>query len=169
MTTDDEIAVRPIDFARDEQPLKTFLDDRDRMRLEHDEVAVNAGDCFIYVAAERNVAVGWAVVHLNYREDQDWEPDEASSNGRVYQSGENGYLESIEVTARLRSRGVGAKLISAIEDEARRRGKRYLWLHTSENNAKAHQLFDRQGWQHETSVYPPWKPGARMRVYKKTL
>jgi GNAT superfamily N-acetyltransferase len=164
--TDDEITVRPIDFVRDEQPLKTFLSDRDKMRLEHAEPAVNDGDCFIYVAAERNVAMGWAVVHLNYREDQDWEPD---ADGRAYQSGDNAYLENIEVTARLRSHGVGAKLISAIEDEARRRGKHSLWLHTSENNAKAHQLFDRQGWQHETSVYPPWKPGARMRVYKKTL
>lgn len=163
---DEEVQVRPIDFVRDEQPLKTFLNDRDKMRLEHAEPALDDGDCFIYVAADRGVPVGWAIVHLNYRDDQDWEPDE---DGRAYQSGENAYLENIEVTARFRSQGLGAKLISAVEDEARRRGKRNLWLHTSENNFKAHQLFERQGWQHETSVYPAWKPGARMRVYKKTL
>ena len=34
------------------------------------------GDCFIYVAAARGIPVGWAIVHLKYREDQDWEPDE---------------------------------------------------------------------------------------------
>lgn len=163
---DDSVAIRPIDFVRDEQPLKAFLGERDKMRLSHAEVALRDGDCFIFVAAERGVPVGWAIVHLRYREDQDWDPDE---NGRRYQSGDNAYLENIEVTPRLRSRGLGQQLIRAVEDEARRRGKRHLWLHTSENNVKAHQLFERQGWQHETSIYPSWKPDTRMRIYKKTL
>ncbi|MHB8377376.1 MAG: GNAT family N-acetyltransferase [Dehalococcoidia bacterium] len=164
--SENELVIRPIDFVRDEQPLKAFLSERDKMRLSHAEVALQDGDCFIYVAAERGVPVGWAIVHLRYREDQDWDPDE---DGRLYQSGENAYLENIEVTARLRSRGLGQQLIQAVEDEARRRGKRYLWLHTSENNVKAHQLFERQGWQHETSMYPSWTPATRMRIYKKAL
>lgn len=163
---DDDLSIRPIDYVRDEQPLRSFLNDRDRMRLQHLEPALEDGDCFAYVADERGVAVGWAVVHLRYREDQDWEPDDM---GRSYQSGDNGYLENIEVTARLRSHGVGAQLIEAVEAEAKRRGKRYLWLHTSENNAKAHQLFEREGWVHETSMYPSWRPEQRTRVYKKDL
>jgi len=166
MSDDDELTVRPIDYVRDEQPLRAFLGDRDKMRLAHAEAALRDGDCFIYVAVERGVPVGWAIVHLAYRDDQDWEPDE---DGRVYQSGDNAYLENIEVTARLRSRGLGARLIEAVQDEARRRGKRSLWLHTSENNVKAHQLFEREGWRHEQSVYPQWKPAARMRVYRKAL
>ena len=163
---EDDLTVRPIDYVRDEQPLRSFLSERDKMRLQHMEPALREGDCFAYVADEHGIAVGWAVVHLHYREDQDWEPDEL---GRSYQGEDNGYLENIEVTARLRSRGVGAKLIEAVEEEAKRRGKRFLWLHTSENNIKAHQLFEREGWVHETSVYPPWKPAQRTRVYKKDL
>ena len=86
-----------------------------------------------------------------------------------FQQGENAYLENIEVTARLRSRGIGRQLIEAVQDEAKRREKRVLWLHTSENNVKAHALFDREGWEHVRTVDPPWKPGARTRVYRKVL
>jgi ribosomal protein S18 acetylase RimI-like enzyme len=161
------ITVRPIDFIRDEAPLRSFLGERDRMRLKNCEAACNDGDCFAYVAVENGLAVGWAVVHTNFREDQDWDPPDEDT--RAFQQGENAYLENIEVTPRLRSRGVGSMLLEAVQAEAKRRGKRYLWLHTSENNVKAHRLFDREGWTHEKSVYPPWKPGSRTRVYRKAL
>jgi GNAT superfamily N-acetyltransferase len=166
MTVEEKITIRPIDFVRDEQPLKAFLSERDKMRLEHSEAALNDGDCFIFVADERGVPVGWAIVHTRYRDDQDWDPD---PDGRQLQECDNAYLENIEVTARLRSRGVGSQLIEAVQDEARRRGKRHLWLHTSENNVKAHELFERHGWEHENSIIPPWKPGTRMRIYRKDL
>jgi len=167
MTRKDGVTVRPIDFARDEAPLKSFLSERDRMRLDHCEAARNAGDCFAYVADKDGLAVGWAVVHTNFRDDQDWDPPDDDT--RAFQQADNAYLENIEVTARLRSSGVGALLLEAVQAEAKRRGKRHLWLHTSENNVKAHALFDREGWQHERSVYPPWKPAARMRIYRKDL
>jgi len=165
MTIEERISIRPIDFVRDEQPLKAFLGERDKMRLEHSEAALADGDCFIFVADDRGVPVGWAIVHTRYRDDQDWAPD---PNGRQFQEGDNAYLENIEVTARLRSHGVGSQLIEAAQDEARRLGKRHLWLHTSENNVKAHQLFDRHGWHHETSMSPPWTE-TRMRIYRKDL
>ncbi len=163
----DEITIRPIDFARDDAPLKSFLQERDRMRLDHMEAACRDGDCFAFIAEENGLAVGWAVVHTNFREDQDWDPPDGDT--RNFQQGENAYLENIEVTARLRSSGLGRKLIEAVQDEAKRRGKRHLWLHTAENNAKAHALFDREGWTHERSVYPPWKPASRTRIYRKEL
>ncbi len=164
--TADDVLVRPIDFVRDEQPLKAFLSERDKMRLEHCEVAVRDGDCFIYVADHRGVPIGWAVVHTRYRDDQDWVPD---PQGREFQTDDNAYLENIEIAARFRSQGIGSKLIEAVQAEATRRGKRHLWLHTSENNVKAHKLFEREGWTHEVSVDPPWKPGSRTRIYRKML
>lgn len=163
---DHGVTVRPIDFARDRGPLKSFLSDRDGMRLDHAEAAVRDGDCFIMVADEGGMPIGWAVVHTKYREDQDWEPD---PQGRAFQEGDNAYLENIEVTARARSRGAGSKLLAAVQEEARRRGKKFVWLHTNENNVKAHKVFDREGWQHDSTVYPPWKPASRTRIYKKTL
>jgi GNAT superfamily N-acetyltransferase len=159
--------VRPIDFDRDRDHLTAFLAERDRMRLEHMRSACDAGDCFAFVADEDGAAVGWAVVHTSYRDDQDWDPPDDDT--RAFQSGENAYLENIEVTPRKRSNGVGRQLLAAVQSEAKRRGKSILWLHTSENNVKAHRLFDREGWVHERSVYPPWKPASRTRVYKKVL
>jgi GNAT superfamily N-acetyltransferase len=162
-----EISVRPIDFSRDVAPLMSFLVGRDRIRLEHCEPACRAGDTFIFVADEGGTAVGWAVVHTKFREDQDWSPPDADTVS--FQQGDNAYLENIEVTARLRSNGVGRLLLEAAQTEAKRQGKQYLWLHTSENNVKAHQLFDREGWVVDRSVYPPWKPASRTRIYKKVL
>jgi ribosomal protein S18 acetylase RimI-like enzyme len=163
----DGITVRPIDFERDVAPLKTFIDERDAMRLDHAQQAVRDGDCFIYVVDDDGTAAGWAMVHINFRDDQDWDPPDADT--MRFQQGENAYLENIALTPRLRSHGVGPRLLRAVEEEAKRRGKRYLWLHTSENNQLAHRVFDRDGWVHETSLTPEWKPGQRMRIYKKAL
>lgn len=159
--------VRPIDFDRDHGPLSGFLVERDQKRLDHMRIACEAGDCFAFVADEDGTAVGWAVVHTAFRDDQDWDPPDEDT--RAFQSGENAYLENIEVTPRKRSSGVGRQLLEAVQKEAKRRGKSTLWLHTSENNAKAHRLFDREGWVHERTVYPPWKPTSRTRIYKKVL
>ena len=167
MSSNDDITVRPIDFSTDVVPLKSFLDERDRMRLEHSEPAVRDGDAFILVADEGGVAIGWAQVQTSFREDQDWNPPDADT--MRFQQGENAYLENIGVTARLRSQGIGGRLLEAVQEEAKRRGKRYLWLHTAENNVMAHRVFERAGWHHETSVYPPWKPANRTRIYKKEL
>ncbi|HEY8173570.1 MAG TPA: GNAT family N-acetyltransferase [Dehalococcoidia bacterium] len=157
---------RPIDYARDVDALNSFLSERDRMRLAHCEAAVRDNDCFIIVADDDGQVSGWVVVHTNFRRDQDWEPDPDSER---FQQGENAYVENIEVTARKRSTGIGRQLMEAAQDEARIRGKKFLWLHTSENNAMAHKVFEREGWKHETTVYPPWKPGSRTRIYKKEL
>jgi ribosomal protein S18 acetylase RimI-like enzyme len=167
MTANDNISVRPIDFARDEAPLKSFLSDRDRTRLDHLEAACEAGDCFVYVADVSGLAVGWAVVHTKFREDQDWDPPDEDT--RAFHQGDNAYLENIEVTAGARSSGVGSMLLEAVQAEAKKRGKHHLWLHTSENNVKAHSLFDREGWKIERTVYPPWKPASRTRIYRKDL
>lgn len=167
MANDGTITVRQIDFIRDEAPLKSFLSERDRMRLDHLEPAVRDGDAFAIVADEDGLAVGWAVVHLNFRDDQDWDPPDDDT--RRFQSGEHAYLENFEVAARVRGKGAGAQMLQAAEDEARERGRRWLWLHTNENNTKAHKVFDRAGWEHDSSVYPPWKPSSRTRIYKKAL
>src|SRR5687767_8524135 len=106
-----DITVRPIDYARDSAALKKFLNERDRTRLDHSQAAVEAGDAAVFVAEEDGTAVGWAAVHFAYREDQDWEPDPDS---RHFQEGDNAYLENIEVTAGLRGKGVGPRLLEAV-------------------------------------------------------
>lgn len=164
--TENAVTIRPIDFARDGASLKSFLNERDQMRLDHCEAAVKNGDCFIFVADQGGAAVGWVVVHTSFRDDQDWDADDDTLR---FQSGDNAYFENLEVTAGARGGGIGPMLMEAAQDEAKRRGKKTVWLHTSENNTKAHKLFAREGWVHESSVYPKWKPSSRTRVYKKTL
>jgi GNAT superfamily N-acetyltransferase len=161
-----DLTVRHIDYARDAAALRSFLPERDRMRLEHAEAAVADGDAFICVVAEGDTPVGWAIVHTKYRDDQDWEPD---TETMTLQEGDNAYLENIEITARHRSKGLGTKLLQAVEEEARKRGKKALWLHSSENNGLAHRVFEREGWKHETTVAPGWRSGERMRVYTRDL
>lgn len=165
--TDEKLRVRPIDFARDEAPLKSFLGERDRVRLDHCEAACREGHCFIYVVDSNGIAVGWAVMHTHFRADQDWDPPDEDTH--AFQTGDNAYLENIEIAPRFRSRGVGRKLLEAVQAEAKRQNKRHLWLHTSENNVKAHSLFEREGWQCERTTYPPWKPTVRMRIYHKIV
>lgn len=162
-----QLTIRPLDPDRDAPSLKSFLVERDRTRLDHCVAAIKDGDCFVFVADEGNGAIGWVVVHTNFREDQDWSPPDEDT--RAFQSSNNAYVENIEVTARARSNGVGRRLLAAAQDEARKRSKKTLWLHTAENNSLAHALFDREGWVHERSVYPPWKPASRTRIYKKVL
>jgi GNAT superfamily N-acetyltransferase len=165
--TVESVTIRPIDFARDEAGLRAFLTERDQMRLDHCRPAVRDGDCFIFIADDGGAAVGWVVVHTNFRDDQDWDPPDEDT--RRFQSGDNAYVENIEVTAGVRGNGIGARLLEAAQDEAKQQGKRTLWLHTSENNVKAHKLFDREGWVQERSVFPPWKPASRTRIYRKDL
>jgi GNAT superfamily N-acetyltransferase len=162
-----DVTIRPIDYSRDRGGLAAFLVERDRMRLEHCESAIRDGDAYIFVADDGSGPVGWVAVHTSFREDQDWAPPDDDT--RTFQSGDNAYVENIEVTAGARSGGVGRKLLSAAQEEARSRGKKTLWLHTAENNALAHRLFEREGWKHERSVYPPWKPTSKTRIYKKVL
>jgi GNAT superfamily N-acetyltransferase len=165
--TDDQVTIRPIDFARDEPALRAFLVERDQMRLDHSRQAVKDGDCFIFVAEADGKAIGWAQAHTKFREDQDWDPPDDDTVR--FQSNDNAYLENIEVTAGWRGKGVGPRLLEAVQDEAKKRGKKHLWLHTSENNQMAHKLFDREGWKHESSSFPSWRPAARTRIYHKTL
>ncbi len=162
-----DVTIRPIDFARDAAPLQSFIEERDRMRLMHLEPAVKEGDAFVLVADDGGTPIGWVIVHTNYRDDQDWSPPDGDTV--AFQSGENAYLENIAVTPRARSNGVGRMLIEAAQTEAKRRGKKYLWLHTAENNVMAHKLFEREGWAHERTVTPEWRPGSRTRIYKKVL
>lgn len=162
-----DITIRPIDFARDAAPLQSFIEDRDRMRLMHLERACAEGDAFVLVADDGSLPVGWVIVHTHFREDQDWSPPDDDTV--AFQSGENAYLENIAVKPRARSNGIGRMLIEAAQEEAKRRGKKYLWLHTAENNVMAHKLFEREGWTHERTVTPEWRPGSRTRIYKKVL
>jgi ribosomal protein S18 acetylase RimI-like enzyme len=160
------VIIRPIDFARDRDALRSFLDERDRTRLDATEAAVRDGDAFVYVVDDGGVARGLAVVHLRYRADQGWTP---GSDTIDFHEGDRAYLENIGIVGPLQGRGIGSELLGVIEEEAHARGKRSMWLHTIETNTRAHRFYERHGWTHEYSRRYPWASDAPRRVYKKAL
>ena len=58
-----DIVIRPLNYKTDSKALKSFLDKRDSMRLDHTKVAIDDGDAAVFVAEEDGQAVGWAAVN----------------------------------------------------------------------------------------------------------
>lgn len=60
-----------------------------------------------------------------------------------------GFVAYMAVEPECRGAGVGAALLAAAEDEARRRGLPYMALMVTEDNAGARRLYERGGYQTE--------------------
>lgn len=58
-----------------------------------------------------------------------------------------GHIITIEVVKSWRRRGVGAALLDAAEDWARRQGLRGVYLETAEDNLDAQQFYQAQGFE----------------------
>ncbi len=158
--------IRPLDFGLDLMGLSAFLEATDLRRLQQVQAAIQEGDSIVLVAEGNGQAVGWVTVQTRYREDLGWEPD---ADALLFVSGENAYVENLEVKASFQGMGIGRELLAAAEEEARWRGRRVLWLHVAEQNFRAHRFYEREGWSHERTVYPAWRNGAPMRIYGKSL
>jgi ribosomal protein S18 acetylase RimI-like enzyme len=57
------------------------------------------------------------------------------------------YVDSIAVDPAFQGRGMGTMLLDAVTQEARRRGKRALWLYCVERNTRARALYERYGFR----------------------
>jgi GNAT superfamily N-acetyltransferase len=54
-----------------------------------------------------------------------------------------GYIEDLYVDQQYRKKGIGAGLVSAVADRARKNGWKYLRWHTNTDNTVAQKLYDR--------------------------
>jgi ribosomal protein S18 acetylase RimI-like enzyme len=158
--------VRPFDLSQDVSALGAFLEEGDQRHLQQIQSAILEGDSIVLIAEVNGRVIGWTVVQTRYRDDLGWEPD---ADALYFVSGENAYMENLEVAEFFRGQGIGRALLSAAEDSVRRRGRRVMWLHAAEPNYRAHRFYERAGWSHESTVYPAWRNGAPMRVYGKSL
>jgi len=166
MESSHSLHIRPIDIGRDTIGLSAFLDGAELQRLQQVQYAIQDGDSIVLVAEMNGQVIGWAVAQTRYREDLGWEPD---ADALWFVSGENAYLENLEVKASFRGMGIGQELLAAMEEEVRWRGRRVLWLHTAETNYGACRFYEREGWSHERTVYPAWRNGAPTRIYVKVI
>lgn len=66
----------------------------------------------------------------------------------VAQGATRAIIEGVRVSSKLRSQGIGEKLIAFCEDVARQRGCNTLQLTTSMARVNAHRFYDRIGYEH---------------------
>jgi N-acetylglutamate synthase-like GNAT family acetyltransferase len=65
-------------------------------------------------------------------------------------------LSAIVVDERVRRRGIGEALVAAIEEEARRRGCRLVFLTTAERRGDAHAFYRRLGYEETGRRFAKW-------------
>jgi ribosomal protein S18 acetylase RimI-like enzyme len=160
-------AIRTIDWSSDVAQVQALLGPDDRSRLEACRVPAQENDAFVLVAEFEGQIVALAVVHTNCRPELGWQVEAGSI---AYQQGANAYLEIITVRREWRGRGIGSRLLVAVEREVVLRGKSCLWCHTGEENRRAQRFYERNGWQHVETLQPPWKKAGRLsRVYRKRI
>jgi GNAT superfamily N-acetyltransferase len=56
-------------------------------------------------------------------------------------------VEAVRTASRMRGRGIGAQLMSVIEEEARRRGAARIQLTSNQRRADAHRFYEQLGYE----------------------
>jgi ribosomal-protein-alanine N-acetyltransferase len=79
------------------------------------------------------------------------------------------YIQTIEVLPAMRRRGVGAELLRCVEDSARERGVRTIWLHVDAANASAIRLYESHGFVCEGRRESYYPQGRAALIYRKKL
>jgi ribosomal protein S18 acetylase RimI-like enzyme len=59
------------------------------------------------------------------------------------------YLFALDVAGQLRTRGIGTRLIAAVEAEAQRRGLDGVYLEVGIGNTRARSLYERLGYEQD--------------------
>jgi GNAT superfamily N-acetyltransferase len=105
--------------------------DEKAVRQRLDALLASRADVLL-VAVVGDDPVGFAVLHVSIALERD---------------GPAGKLSAIVVDEQHRSRGIGRRLVAAIEVEARRRGCVLLFLTTSERRRDAHAFYRKLGYE----------------------
>jgi putative acetyltransferase len=77
-------------------------------------------------------------------------------------------LKRMWVTPRARGRGIGRRLLAALEDEARRRGFAVAWLETGDRQPDAMALYERAGYR-PVRCWGPYVGERHSRCYARRL
>ena len=96
-------------------------------------------ECFVHVAeASSERIAGFAMVSLR--------PE-------LLSAAPSSHLEAIAVAPGFERLGIGASLLRAVEDEAKRRGAETMTLHVFSANTRARALYEREGFDGELMRY----------------
>lgn len=93
----------------------------------------------------------------------------ASAGWKKSRSGSVAYIETIEVSASSRGKGIGRELLRRVEGSAAKAGAASIWLHVDAGNPGAIRLYESQGYQLEGSMQDFYPDGHPALVYSKQL
>jgi ribosomal-protein-alanine N-acetyltransferase len=79
------------------------------------------------------------------------------------------YIQTIEVAAGFRRRGIAAQLLRRAEASAQAAGARLIWLHVESTNEAAIALYRAHGFVHNGREPHYYARGRNAEVYSKTI
>ena len=79
------------------------------------------------------------------------------------------YIQTIEVLPEMRGRGIGNELLRRIEESARDKDARVIWLHVDSQNAGAIRLYESHGYTCEGRKENYYAHGRAALIYIKPL
>jgi len=80
-----------------------------------------------------------------------------------------GHIWTIEVVAPYRRRGIGALLLSELEEALRKRGARECYLEVRADNEPAIRLYEKAGYEFADLLHDYYGPGKDGFLMKKRL
>lgn len=124
----------------------------DRFGRRYMERLINTVDSATWIAEEEGHLAGFAIAEWS----NEAEPDAA-------------YIQTIEVSAAFRRRGVGAELLQRIELSAQTAGATLIWLHVDARNDAAIRLYGGQGYMKQGTEQHYYGRGRAADIYCKLL
>jgi ribosomal-protein-alanine N-acetyltransferase len=79
------------------------------------------------------------------------------------------YIQTLEVLPATRGRGIGSELLRLLEDSARERGAKSIWLHVESQNGNAIRLYEAHGYASEGRHDRYYPQGRAALMYRKAL
>ncbi len=113
---------------------------------------VNGQDAATWIAEQDGRMAGFAIV--------EWVKDEDATVA---------YIQTIEVAADERRRGVGGELLRYAEASARAAGANVIWLHVDAENSAAILLYERHGYAGQGRAEHYYARNRAAVVYSKQL